>query len=133
MVFSDRARSRALSQSLLQPASESASESARQRRGNTFPCCLARRPGDPPNMTPDRLQDIALLVIPVIIAITFHEAAHGYARESDLRLAVADATRPAILVGYAVGIDLTRQGYLRIIAAREKSPSLPNGTSRIRK
>jgi alpha,alpha-trehalose phosphorylase len=33
------------------------------------------------------------------VPIAYHEAAHGYARESDLRLAVADATRPAILVG----------------------------------
>lgn len=33
------------------------------------------------------------------VPIAYHEAAHGYARESDLRLAVADATRPAIVVG----------------------------------
>jgi alpha,alpha-trehalose phosphorylase len=32
------------------------------------------------------------------VPIAYHEAAHGYARESDVRLAVADATRPAILV-----------------------------------
>jgi len=49
------------------------------------------------------------------VPIAYHEAAHGYARESDLRLAVADATRPAILVaGQPVGavagvkLDLTR-------------------------
>jgi alpha,alpha-trehalose phosphorylase len=48
------------------------------------------------------------------VAIVYHEAAHGYARESDLRLAVADATRPAISVkGQPVGtfagveLDLT--------------------------
>jgi Zn-dependent protease len=29
-------------------------------------------------MNPENLQEIALLVIPVIIAITFHEAAHGF-------------------------------------------------------
>jgi Zn-dependent protease len=29
-------------------------------------------------MNPDNLQEIALLVIPVIVAITFHEAAHGF-------------------------------------------------------
>jgi alpha,alpha-trehalose phosphorylase len=47
--------------------------------------------------------------------IAYHEAAHGYARESDLRLAVADATRPAILVGgepigvaTSVELDLAR-------------------------
>ncbi len=47
--------------------------------------------------------------------ITYHEAAHGFARESDLRLAVADATRPTILVdGQPVGptasveLDLAR-------------------------
>jgi len=33
------------------------------------------------------------------VPIAYHEAAHGYARESDLRLAVADATRPAIRIG----------------------------------
>jgi len=33
------------------------------------------------------------------VPIAYHEAAHGFARESDLRLAVADATRPAILIG----------------------------------
>jgi alpha,alpha-trehalose phosphorylase len=43
--------------------------------------------------------------------IAYHEAAHGYARKSDLRLAVADATRPAILVGgepigVATGVEL---------------------------
>jgi alpha,alpha-trehalose phosphorylase len=39
------------------------------------------------------------------VPIAYHEAAHGYARESDLRLAVADATRPAILAGgRAVGL-----------------------------
>jgi alpha,alpha-trehalose phosphorylase len=49
------------------------------------------------------------------VPITYHEAAHGFARESDLRLAVADATRPAILVnGQPVGpttsveLDLVR-------------------------
>lgn len=47
--------------------------------------------------------------------IAYHEAAHGYARETDLRLAVADATRPAILVegqpaeaASSVTLDLTR-------------------------
>lgn len=47
--------------------------------------------------------------------IAYHEAAHGYARETDLRLAVADATRPAILVEgqpaeavSSVTLDLTR-------------------------
>lgn len=33
-----------------------------------------------------------------IVPIPYHEAAFGYARESDTRLAVADATRPQILV-----------------------------------
>ncbi|MFA5968148.1 MAG: glycosyl hydrolase family 65 protein [Sphingomonas sp.] len=33
-----------------------------------------------------------------IVPIPYHEAAFGYARESDTRLAVADATRPRILV-----------------------------------
>jgi alpha,alpha-trehalose phosphorylase len=49
------------------------------------------------------------------VPIAYHEAAHGYARESDLRLAVADATRPAILVGgepigvaTSVELDLAR-------------------------
>ena len=49
------------------------------------------------------------------VPIAYHEAAHGYARESDLRLAVADATRPAIhLAGEPFGafasveLDLTR-------------------------
>ena len=49
------------------------------------------------------------------VPIAYHEAAHGYARESDLRLAVADATRPAIRVGGAsagavesVRLDLER-------------------------
>jgi alpha,alpha-trehalose phosphorylase len=49
------------------------------------------------------------------VPIAYHEAAHGYARESDLRLAVADATRPAILAGgepvgapASVDLDLTR-------------------------
>jgi len=49
------------------------------------------------------------------VPIAYHEAAHGYARESDLRLAVADATRPAILVGgtpveapVSVELDLAR-------------------------
>ena len=49
------------------------------------------------------------------VPIAYHEAAHGYARESDLRLAVADATRPAIFIeGQTVGavagveLDLTR-------------------------
>jgi alpha,alpha-trehalose phosphorylase len=49
------------------------------------------------------------------VPIAYHEAAHGYARESDLRLAVADATRPAILVGgeptgaaASVELDLAR-------------------------
>ncbi|HSI18824.1 MAG TPA: glycosyl hydrolase family 65 protein [Sphingomonas sp.] len=49
------------------------------------------------------------------VPIVYHEAAHGYARESDLRLAVADATRPAILIGgqpvgaaTSVELDLTR-------------------------
>lgn len=48
------------------------------------------------------------------VPIAYHEAAHGYARESDLRLAVADATRPAILIGgqpigeaASVELDLT--------------------------
>lgn len=45
------------------------------------------------------------------VPIAYHEAAHGYARESDLRLAVADATRPAILVngqlgGSTAGVEL---------------------------
>jgi trehalose/maltose hydrolase-like predicted phosphorylase len=49
------------------------------------------------------------------VPIAYHEAAHGYARESDLRLAVADATRPAILIDgqpidavTGVELDLTR-------------------------
>ena len=49
------------------------------------------------------------------VPIAYHEAAHGYARESDLRLAVADATRPAMLVGgvpvgapVSVELDLAR-------------------------
>ncbi len=49
------------------------------------------------------------------VPIPYHEAAHGYARKSDLRLAVADATRPAILIaGQPVGgvasveLDLSR-------------------------
>jgi alpha,alpha-trehalose phosphorylase len=49
------------------------------------------------------------------VPIPYHEAAHGYARESDLRLAVADATRPVILAGgksvgaaASVELDLTR-------------------------
>ncbi|HEX7692870.1 MAG TPA: glycosyl hydrolase family 65 protein, partial [Sphingomonas sp.] len=49
------------------------------------------------------------------VPIAYHEAAHGYARESDLRLAVADATRPAIRAGGApasalesVRLDLER-------------------------
>lgn len=49
------------------------------------------------------------------VPIAYHEAAHGYARHSDLRLAVADATRPAIRVGGApagavesVQLDLER-------------------------
>jgi trehalose/maltose hydrolase-like predicted phosphorylase len=49
------------------------------------------------------------------VPIAYHEAAHGYARESDLRLAVADATRPSILVGgepigvaTSVELDLAR-------------------------
>lgn len=49
------------------------------------------------------------------VPIAYHEAAHGYARESDLRLAVADATRPAMLVGgvpveapASVELDLAR-------------------------
>ena len=49
------------------------------------------------------------------VPIVYHEAAHGYARESDLRLAAADATRPAILFGgeplatlASVELDLTR-------------------------
>lgn len=38
------------------------------------------------------------------VAIAYHEAAFGYARESDLRLAVADASLPAITVdGIALG------------------------------
>jgi trehalose/maltose hydrolase-like predicted phosphorylase len=43
--------------------------------------------------------------------IAYHEAAHGYARETDLRLAVADATQPAISVSTrltGVELDLTR-------------------------
>lgn len=32
------------------------------------------------------------------VPIAYHEAAHGYARTTDLRLAVADATRPALLL-----------------------------------
>ncbi len=45
------------------------------------------------------------------VPIAYHEAAHGFARESDLRLAVADATRPAILVdgqrvGAVAGVEL---------------------------
>ncbi len=43
--------------------------------------------------------------------IAYHEAAHGYARETDLRLAVADATRPAFSVPTrltGVELDLTR-------------------------
>ena len=49
------------------------------------------------------------------VPIAYHEAAHGYARESDLRLAVADATRPAVCVRgksvetlASVELDLTR-------------------------
>lgn len=49
------------------------------------------------------------------VPIAYHEAAHGYARVSDLRLAVADATRPAIMVGgepvsaaASVELDLAR-------------------------
>ena len=49
------------------------------------------------------------------VPIAYHEAAHGYARESDLRLAVADATRPAIRIGglplgapESVELDLAR-------------------------
>jgi alpha,alpha-trehalose phosphorylase len=49
------------------------------------------------------------------VPIPYHEAAHGYARESDLRLAVADATCPAILASSvpvsaaaSVELDLTR-------------------------
>nr|WP_284699458.1 glycosyl hydrolase family 65 protein [Sphingomonas lycopersici] len=49
------------------------------------------------------------------VPIAYHEAAHGFARESDLRLAVADATRPAIMVAgrlpgatAAVELDLAR-------------------------
>lgn len=43
--------------------------------------------------------------------IVYHEAAHGYARETDLRLAVADATRPEFTVATqltGVELDLTR-------------------------
>jgi alpha,alpha-trehalose phosphorylase len=45
------------------------------------------------------------------VPIAYHEAAHGFARESDLRLAVADATRPALFVdgkpvGPAMGVEL---------------------------
>ncbi|WP_345840412.1 glycoside hydrolase family 65 protein [Sphingomonas oligophenolica] len=45
------------------------------------------------------------------VPIAYHEAAHGFARESDLRLAVADATRPAISLdgqptGPASGVEL---------------------------
>lgn len=43
--------------------------------------------------------------------IAYHEAAHGYARETDLRLAVADATQPALSVPVRlteVALDLTR-------------------------
>ncbi|WP_296611918.1 glycosyl hydrolase family 65 protein [Sphingomonas sp.] len=49
------------------------------------------------------------------VPIAYHEAAHGYARESDLRLAVSDATRPAIRIGglplgapESVELDLAR-------------------------
>ncbi|WP_010186212.1 glycosyl hydrolase family 65 protein [Sphingomonas sp. PAMC 26605] len=43
--------------------------------------------------------------------IAYHEAAHGYARETDLRLAVADATTPALSVAArltGVELDLNR-------------------------
>ncbi|MFW2851848.1 glycoside hydrolase family 65 protein [Sphingomonas sp. TX0543] len=49
------------------------------------------------------------------VPIAYHEAAHGFARESDMRLAVADATRPAILIDGSprraadkVALDLSR-------------------------
>ena len=49
------------------------------------------------------------------VPIAYHEAAHGYPRQSDLRLAVADATQPAILIGDrsvaiadSIALDLAR-------------------------
>ncbi|HWU73407.1 MAG TPA: glycoside hydrolase family 65 protein, partial [Sphingomonas sp.] len=58
------------------------------------------------------------------VPIAYHEAAHGYARESDLRLAVADATRPTILIGgvsvgapASVELDLARGVRMETFAA----------------
>jgi len=69
-----------------------------------------RGPGDPADAPRVYLNGVYERV-----PIAYHEAAHGYARESDLRLAVADATRPAILIGgqaagpaRAVELDLHR-------------------------
>jgi alpha,alpha-trehalose phosphorylase len=52
------------------------------------------------------------------VPIAYHEAAYGFARESDLRLAVADATRPAIFldgepIGPAVGVELDLRRCIR--------------------
>jgi len=52
------------------------------------------------------------------VPIVYHEAAYGFARESDLRLAVADATRPAIFiggqpVGPATGVELDLRRCIR--------------------
>lgn len=55
--------------------------------------------------------------------IAYHEAAHGFARESDTRLAVADATRPVVVVdGVAldtpdrIELDMKRGVALQIFA-----------------
>lgn len=56
--------------------------------------------------------------------IAYHESAHGFARESDVRLAVADATRPAIAIDdeplgdpYLVELDMARGMLVQRFAA----------------
>ncbi len=58
------------------------------------------------------------------VPIQYHEAAHGYARQSDTRLAVADATRPSVMLDGAplplphrVTLDLVRGSLVQEIAA----------------
>ena len=60
------------------------------------------------------------------VPIRYHEAAYGYARESDTRLAVADATQPLILIDGSplppptrVTLDLARGVLTREIALAE--------------